>query len=166
MLETVAAVAAGLYLGRADGMAADLSPSLFTSTNYGNNRKYAPSLPYTFTKKVLFTIQNDKGVFSDVTKEDEIKGGQRLHNANGRTYQVFYWINEVPFVKDETDSPADFTKIALPTGCLITIRKAYIDTKWVSTFQKLREKGGESWYENAGSDGDRIYKVALVNVTT
>lgn len=156
----MAAMFTAAYFGRFDSIA-QLPPPLNS-----NLRKYAPPLPYTFTRKNFFTIQNQQGVFSDVTKGDYIKDGMRLHDAKKRIYRVFYWINEIPFSNQRDDTPADFTKIALPTGCVIAIRKAYIDSKWVSKFEELRKRGGECWHEKPGSDLDLIYKVAIMNVTT
>lgn len=121
--------------------------------------------PFTHVNKVLFDIENVKGAYSDVTPGDYIKDGQRYRDENGRSYRVYYYLNDIPF-ETADGRPKDFKDVKLKNGLLLSIRKLYAQADWVQTFDDLLKRQSEVWYENPGFDEFKMFKTAMQSITT
>jgi hypothetical protein len=125
----------------------------------------ATSLPYTHTDKGYFTLTKNGNIYSDTYVLDSVVGGLRRLTTSGRTYTVFYWINEQPYANSD-GTPKNFVGVTLPPGCFISIRKVYAESSWATTHQDIFDKGGEAWYLNGGSDPNRTFKTIMMEITT
>jgi len=154
--EKAAAVNLGVYGGYTN---TGNTGSSTASYLYNSN-----SLPYTHSNKDFFTLTKNGNSYSD-TYPDSVNGGLRQRAANGRTYTVFYWINEIPYANGD-GTPKNFVGVTLPPGCFITVRKVYADAAWVTTHQQIFDRGAQAWYLEPGADENRTYKTVIMDITT
>lgn len=139
-------------------------PSVGGSTSVPGYAYSTVSLPFTYTHKNFFTLVKNGNSYSEEYAGDRTEAGQKRIDANGRTYTAWYWINEVP-LQNENNQPIMFENIVLPVGLVVSIRKAYIQTDWVSTFDAFRTNIYDSMY-NVGQDENLVYKTCIFTVTT
>ncbi|WP_159467949.1 hypothetical protein [Dyadobacter sp. 3J3] len=120
--------------------------------------------------KLLVTISNVNGVYSDNTADDYQESGITYRNANGRKYRALYWLNEVPW-KNSDNSIKSFKNVTIPNGILLTVRKEYADVNWAgsNSHTDFKNRGWDIWLhanENPNADGSWLLATAVTQITT
>ena len=126
----------------------------------------AQSLPYTTSPKDFFTLIKNGNLYTESFQGDSVVSGKTTRSANGRTYVAFYWIDGIRYA-DGNDNPKAFVDVNLPVGRLTNIKKVYVDSAWVSTFDQLKANDYDTHYGgNDPGDLNKLYKSISQNVTT
>ncbi len=120
---------------------------------------------FTVSPKQFIRISATDGRYTDLAPGDYEENGQTYRNEDGRKYRAFYWINEIPYQRQD-GTPLRFENVQLPSAQLITLRKVYVDSGWQRTFGAVLQQGWETWYQNPAADPGRIWKTVTATITT